>query len=246
MEIDLIQHLNEIGLDSNEAELYVALLNSGPTTILLLAKSSGIKRSTVYNTIDSLVAMGLVHHEIQGKKKLIAAENPNQLGVIIEKQKQLLNAVLPRLQALHATTRPSESLIKQFHGLQGIRSVYSNLLTDLKDNEDYHVISNQDKWYSLDPDFFETFIKKRAKLKLNIKLLLQDTLHAQEFKKKQALYNETIKLLPKHVDININMVITSRKTIIVQLVNPIFALVIENSSMVEMNHMIFNLLWDLF
>ncbi len=246
MEIDLIQHLNDIGLDSNEAELYVALLNSGPTTILLLAKSSGIKRSTVYNTIDSLITRGLAHHEIQGKKKLIAAENPNQLGVIIEKQKQLLNTVLPRLQALHSTTRPSESLIKQFHGLQGIRSVYSNLLTDLKDDEDYLVISNQDKWYDLDPDFFETFIKKRAKLKLNIKLLLQDTLQAQEFKKKQSVYNETIKLLPKHVDININMVITSRKTIIVQLVNPIFALIIENSSMVEMNHMIFNLLWSVF
>lgn len=245
MQIDLIPHLNEIGLNENEAIIYAALLSSGPTTILLLAKASGIKRSTIYNVIDSLIHKGLAYQEVHGSKKLIAAQSPTHLSDVLEKKKQTLETILPRLCALHTTTRPSESLIKQFAGIQGVRTVYSYLLNDLKEGEDYLVISNQEKWYSLDPVFFEKFIQKRAKLPLNIRLLLQDNQHAQTFKQKQNDYNETIKILPKHVDININMVITKNKTIIVQLNNPIFALVIENQSLVEMNRVMFELIWDI-
>ncbi len=246
MEINLANSLNHIGLNHNEAMIYEALLSSGPTTILLLAKSTGIKRSTVYNTVDSLVSKGLVHHEIVGAKKLIAAENPDQLNLMLSKQKQLLESILPRLQALHTDMRPSESLIKQFHGLQGIRAVYSNLLNDLNDGDDYLVISDQSKWHNLDPEFFEHFIKKRAKLNLKIKLLLQDTTHAKKYQKKQDEYNETIKLLPTHINLNINMVITKNKIVHVHLINPIFALVIENKSFIQMHQVLFNLLWDVF
>lgn len=243
MELDLIQYLNEIGLNNNEAIIYSELLASGPTPISLLAKTSGIKRGTVYNTIESLSEKGLVHHEIAGTKKLIAAQSPDQLGLMVAKQKQLFETVLPRLQALHTTSRPSESLIKQFHGIQSIRSVYSNLLEHLQKNDDYLVIANQEKWYHLDPEFFEKFIQRRAKLSLNIKLLLQDTPHAREFQKKQKKYNETIKILPKYVDLDIAMVITPKQTIIVQIIQPVFALVIENISLVEMNKILFDLLW---
>lgn len=245
MEIDLIQYLNEIGLNNNEALVYITLLSTGPTTVLLLAKSSEIKRSTVYNAIDTLIAKGLVHYEIQGTKKLIAAGNPEQLSLMMARKKQMLESVLPRLQALHTTTRPSESLVKQFNGLQGVRSVYSALLNDLRNNDDYFVISNQDKWYQLDPDFFEDFIRKRAKLKLNVKLLLQETPRASESNKKQTQYNEAIKRLPPQVNLDINMVITPNKTIIVQLINPIFALVIENKCMISMNYTLFDLLWSI-
>ena len=37
----------------------------------------------------------------------------------------------------------------------------------------------------LDPDYFENFILKRAKLDLKIKLLLQDSAHARKYKKKE-------------------------------------------------------------
>lgn len=246
IEMNVIKHLEEIGLNHNEALIYTSLLNSGPTTVLLLANISGIKRSTVYNTIESLLGKGLVHYEINGTKKLLVAENPEELGLMLARQKQKLDAVLPRLHALHTTTRPSESLMKQFYGLQGVRTVYSHLLEDLKENDEYLVISNQDKWFELDPEFFEHFIKKRSKLSLNTRLLLQNTAQTREFKHRQAHYNEIIKLFPEHVALNINMVITSCKTVIMQLSQPIFIILIENKNMADMNRTLFDLLWTIF
>lgn len=245
MNIELIKQLNEIGLTHKEAILYEGVLSSGPTTILLISKSSGLKRSTIYNTIETLIEKGLIHYEVKGKKKLIAADSPEQINTLLARQKLQFDSILPNLQALYRTASTPGNQIKEFHGLMGIRSVYSQLLIGLQKNDDYLVISDQDKWYQLDPVFFEDFIRKRAKLSLNIRLLLQDTPHAREFQKKQKNYNEIIKCLPARINLNINMVITSLTTIIVQLTPPVFALVIENKNLVTMNRLLFDLIWDI-
>jgi sugar-specific transcriptional regulator TrmB len=243
MNIEIIKQLNELGLSEKEAALYTTLLKSGAMTVLNLAKISGVKRTTIYNILEALENKGLIYYEIQGSKKLVNATNPAQFNLLIDKQKVLLDTLLPTLLSLQSDNKVSESIIKHYPGLSNIKSVYSLLLDELKNGDEYLVISNQDKWYNLDTVFFESFIKKRAKLNLQTRLLLENTSHARTYQKKQKQYDETIKLLPTDSNIDINLVITKNKTIIVHLTDPIFALVIENKSLVDMIRMLFNLLW---
>jgi HTH-type transcriptional regulator, sugar sensing transcriptional regulator len=152
---------------------------------------------------------------------------------------------MPQLEAFEKAREATISVIQEFPSINGVKTVYDKLLTELKPGDDYFVISDQEKWYQLDAAYFENFIQQRAKLKLNIKLLLQGSAHAKQFQKKQAAYHEQIKILPAKIKLNINMVVTPHKVILVQIVEPISAMVIENNNVVQMHKALFNLLWSL-
>src|SRR5205085_7061824 len=123
--------------------------------------------------------------------------------------------------------------------------IYDNILDTLKSGDEYFVISDQKKWHSLAPEYFEEFIQQRAKHDLVIKLILQDNEHSRMYKKNEKKYREKIKILPKNIDLNINMVICSQKVLIIQTVEPLLAILIENQNVAAMNKVLFNTIWEL-
>lgn len=240
-----IPALTELGLSEKEAMLYTAALRRGAATAQVLALESGLKRATVYGCIESLIEKGLLHIEVSGVRKLFIAESPEKLAALLERKKQILTNVMPQLVQDYLQRSSNDNSIKMYQGLSGIKLVYDNLLIDLQQGEDYLVISDQKKWYDLDPVYFEAFIQKRANYRLNTKLILQDNSHAKQFQKKQNDYREIIKLLPKEVNLNINMVIVGNKTIITQTVEPLLAILIVNTNVAAMNRILFNTIWAL-
>lgn len=240
-----ISGLIELGLTEKEAQLYKAALKTGPTTAQILSLESGLKRATVYDCIESLIEKGLLHIEIKGVKKLFIAESPNKLVSFLDQKKQILTNIMPQLMQDYLHSSPPTNTIKMYHGLSGIKLVYDNILPALQSGEEYFVISDQKKWYDLDPNYFEEFIKKRAKHNLITKLILQDTEHARSYKAKESQYGEKIKLLPKNIDLKINMVTFSQKVLITQTVEPLLAIIIENPNVAAMNKVLFNTIWEL-
>ncbi len=122
---------------------------------------------------------------------------------------------------------------------------YNNLLLELNDNDEYLVISDQEKWMDIDRDFFKNFIYERSKHSLDIKLILESSEHAKYYQGKEKQYNEKVKVLPNKVNFNINLIILPHKVIYVQIVDPISAIVIENPNVVAMNRSLFYLIWKL-
>ncbi len=236
--------LEEIGLRENEAGVYLAALSRGPTTALWLAKATGIKRTTVYSALEALQQKGLIHTQARGFKRLFVAENPEKLENVLDTRKRLLQGVLPELSARYFKLRSNEGFIKHYKGIAGVKRVYDSLLRELRAKDFYLVISDQQKWISHDPAYFERFKRERAKLGLRIQLLLQDSVSARGNKPIQSKYNEQIKILPKQYQLATNMVIVPHKVIIVQTVEPIMALVIENQSVVQMNKVLFEMIWE--
>jgi len=237
--------LVELGLSINEAKIYQAILKLGSSTAQLISLESHVKRSTVYGCLDTLLDKGLLHIEIKDKRKLFVAEPPKQLQYLLERKQQTLNGLMPLLNQQYLQSPENFNHIKQYQGIKSIKKIYEELLFELAENDEYLVISDQGKWHDLMPDFFEDFILKRAKLDLDIKLILEATAHAKQYQKKQATYNEQIKLLPSNLALNINMIILPHKIIYVQIVEPVLAIVIENPNVVSMNRNVFYMLWEI-
>lgn len=183
--------------------------------------------------------------EIKGVRKLFIPQAPDKLALIWEQKKEQLTNIMPQLVQHYLQAPTQATSIKLYHGLPGIKLIYDDILTTLDSGDDYLVISDQQKWYELDPDYFESFIQKRALLNLNIKLLLQDNSHAKKYQKQQKKYNETIKLLPKNTKLDTNMIILPRKVIVIQTTEPLTALVITNQSIIDMNKSLFYVLWGI-
>jgi sugar-specific transcriptional regulator TrmB len=237
--------LLELGLSDKEAQLYLSAIKLGAATAQRLAQESELKRATVYPHIDSLIAKGLFHVEMRGVRKVFIPEPPEKLVKLLEMKKQTLVNILPMLTEVFVHASPANSSIKIYYGISGIKLVYDHILDSLNEGDEYLVISDQKKWFSIDPIYFDSFIKRRAKLFLDTKLLLQDNDHAREFKSREDQYHERIKLIPKNIDIKINMVILNNKVVITQLVDPVMVTLIENPNMAEMIKVLFNIIWEL-
>ncbi|MCX6712983.1 MAG: hypothetical protein NTY66_02110, partial [Candidatus Vogelbacteria bacterium] len=137
----------------------------------------------------------------------------------------------------------SGSFIKYYEGLEGVKGVYEDLLTSVRSHDDYLIIGDLALWLARDPEYFLDFTKRRAKLNLNIRLLLPDSLEAREYKRLERNFNEQIKILPADFKITTNMVIIPHRVVIDQLTAPLLAMVIENDSVVQMNRELFEMIW---
>lgn len=238
----LIETLREMGLTEHEAQVYFASLSLGPTTILHIAQSAEVKRTTVYSVIESLKLKGLMSIEVKGLKKLFSAAAPEKLESILESRKERFRDLLPEFSALY-NLKGGESFIKYYEGLESVKSVYESLIKDIKPHEDYLVISDQQKWQDADKEYFLDFTRRRAKLPINIRLLLQDSQAARDAKKFEKNYNEKVKILPAGTNLTTNLVVTPQRALIHQLVPPILGIVIENKSVIQMHKEMFEIIW---
>lgn len=239
----LLDILQKIGLSENESKVYISALALGPSKIMQIAQAGNINRTTVYPVIESLKHKGLMRIEVQGFKKLYVAESPEKLEQVLEQRKSEFKKVLPEFLNLYQL-EGSESFIKYYEGVAGIKTVYEGLLNDIQPHEDYMVLGQMDAWYNVDPKYFKKFIERRAKLPITIRLLLRDSALTQKQKKFEKNYNEEIKILSPKTALNANMVIIPKKIVLHQLIEPIAAIVIENKSVVKTMQEVFEIMWS--
>lgn len=235
--------LIDIGLPENEARVYIAVLSLGETTALQVARVTDIKRTTVYHTIELLKQKGLVSLQTRGLKNFFVAEDPERLGDVLATRAKIFEGILPELSSKFRT-KNKEGSVREYLGLKAVKIVYENLLKELQPHDDYCVISNQEDWYKLDAEFFQKFIEKRAKLPINIRLILTDTPAAHEAKKFERNFNEVVKILPKETSLSTNLIVTPHKVIIHRLLEPISALVLTDPTIIQMHKESFEIMWS--
>lgn len=234
--------LTDLGLSENEAQVYLAALSLGTSSILKIAKIANVKRTTVYPVVETLKKKGLVNEEIKGWKKLFAAVNPEKLDFLLEARREKFKNALPEFMAMY-NLKGSESFIKYYEGREAVKSLYDDILQELRPGEFYFAISNEDNWLSVDEKYFKNFILQRAKLGIEIKLLLQNTPSAKEHFKKAKFQNEKIKILPEGENFTSSLMITSRKVVLNQTNPQAISMAIENQSIVRMQTELFEMIW---
>lgn len=234
--------LIQIGFSENEAKVYLATLSLGSATVIQIAKAADIKRTTVYAVVESLKQKGLMNIEIQGFKQLYEAEDPKKLEGILEIRKNHFQTLLPEFSALY-NLKGGEGVIKYYEGLESIKSVYDNLLADIKPHEEYVAISNAEQWLDLDEKWFQGFMERRGKLPIDVRLLLQDSPKARHYTKFMKNFHSTTKILPKNTKFTVSVTVTPQRIVMHQLSLPFMAIVIENKSIINMHKEMFEVMW---
>ncbi len=130
MVAEMKKQLTALGLSSKEADVYLSMLQTGPSTIQDIARRAEVNRSTTYFLIDALSRHGLISKAEKGKKILFTAESPERLmGMVVDqmsavKAKQdLLQGCLPSLLAMFNAIedKPRLRFFEGAEGLDGIR-----------------------------------------------------------------------------------------------------------------------------
>lgn len=122
------------GLTSEEARVYLVLLENGALSALQISRKLQMGRTKVYRILDTLIAFGLVDNQFDEVGFKFRAEPPEKLTLMVNKKKaeaEALHRTLPQVQtALLSRIGAVEtgSKVLYYRGLKGLSQVNWNLL----------------------------------------------------------------------------------------------------------------------
>lgn|SRR3989344_2617006 len=122
--------LVQLGFSSQEAKLYLALLKSGPATLLQASRTSGLERTRLYRLVDQLAAKGLIEEIPQYKRRTIQAAGPSTIELLVkerERQSQALSSSLPVFLSSLDHSFPGNNVV-YYRGVEGMRQMTWHIL----------------------------------------------------------------------------------------------------------------------
>jgi len=127
--MNLEETLTLFNLNDKEKKVYLLLAKSGWDTVLSLSRKSNIKRTTLYNILDSLIDKGFVDIKIEEKTTYYNVASIEKIQLQIEKQKSTLSKMQDGLQILSSnlamlTNSNNPKIAVHFYrGISGVESV---------------------------------------------------------------------------------------------------------------------------
>lgn len=131
---ELLLSLRGVGFSKNEALVYLAVLELGPSSIWDIAKKSNIKRPTCYVLLEELTYRGYASSTNDGKRTIYTVISPKQLQRSIERRHTKFSSSISQLEAI-ATRSPYKPVIRLYEGVEGVMGVYNLSLNEPKGSE---------------------------------------------------------------------------------------------------------------
>lgn len=174
-----------LGLSAAEADIYTAALELGQSLPAELARRAGVKRPTLYKLLPALKARGLISETVEGRRKLLVAEDPQQYLENKQKELETFENMIPELRSLlrTATVRPK---IISYEGVEGLRKLYMETLREKKPILEFVSLEN----ISSDVEFHSRnyYIPQRINRNIPIKILVSGKTSSKLIKLKTDPY----------------------------------------------------------
>lgn len=176
--MEIANLLNKIGFSKKEINVYIALLNNGPSSVRQIAQKSGVNRGTTYDILKSLMGKGLVSYFHKEKNQYFLAEDPEKLKNLLSDEIEILNNskkdldnIMPELKSIY--NQPAKKpVVKYYEGSIGIKSILEDVLEVMSEQAEkmYYVYSASDVRKHLYKGF-PNFAKERVKNKIRCKVI---------------------------------------------------------------------------
>lgn len=241
---ELIGILRGVGFSKNEAAVYLACLELGPSSIWDIAQKSGIKRPTCYVVLEELSFKGLASSANDGKRTIYNVASPKQLQRALESRQTRLLRAMTNLSAL-ASKAPQKPIVRLYEGIEGVMEAYNLSLDQPKGSEILiYGTAEVKKNYG---DFIYRYIETRVQKGIRARGILPDNEYNREVLKTDKEQLRDTRFLPVEkfgVHTEINIFQDTICYIAHSEVTP-FATVIENITLAEEEKQRFELLWDI-
>lgn len=167
-----------LGFNEKEAKVFLALNQYGASPASTLARITGIKRTSVYDILNSLTEKGVVSSFRQGIYTYFQIDDLNKL-VIYEKEKVNLAKLL--IGNLKNYNKAQQNIqVNHYRGLEGYRDVYSAMLKANPKEILCWTDNAFEKLFTPEQDLAN--LKERIRRGIYIRILMKDNQRAREFK----------------------------------------------------------------
>lgn len=198
----IIQQLKTLGLGDHEALIYSALLSSSPAGATFIAKKCNLSRSSVYTTLNSLIAKGLVGTTYKNDVKQFIAQDHSTLEQLLKKEKDSLDEKFKILELLRDSFQffsKSNLNIPQvifFEGQEGLKKIYLSMMRQAQQKATLYLLRDEFVWqpewkFIFEQDWHERVKRLKIEKDIKTKLLINNSkienAHAKFYKSKKDL-----------------------------------------------------------
>lgn len=177
----LSDKLSKIGLSEKEATVYAFLLEHDGAFPSVIAKNTGINRTTVYKLLLRLSIKGLITEYEKQKKIFYRAENPKYLTRYTESQAirakraiEHLEKIMPSLEGLYKGSG-NKPIIRFFEGREGVCAIYTDHIQTKKSYEMLAFSNTAKLLPQLTQEFKKNYVQQKIKLGVSTRAIVPHT-----------------------------------------------------------------------
>ena len=240
----IIKHLEQLGISGKEVDVYFALLKLKSGTVLELAKSTGLKRTTIYHCLEDLMNKSLVSRVEKNDKKTYIAEDPKEsLNNILKDKKEAVESVVPSLKEMFGAGS-FQPEIRIYRNMYGLKKIFEDLLKSEEKVSRYY-LSGTMLEELMGVEFVESFVRKRIKAGItSLSLRAYEKYHPKwEDEGTHAQQHRKVKFLPEQYSIRPYMTIYDNKVVIISEKEKT-GFIIESKEFADAQKTIFDMLWN--
>lgn len=249
----LDRDLQELGLGSKEAAVYVALLELDAASVQAIARRANIVRPTTYVILESLERKGLVSKATgpDAKKMLFRAEEPVHLKQYLDQQRQELerrqenlDRIIPELRSAYGRgeERPRVRLFEGKEGLQALQQEFvqagSGPVVGLTPRDELHGLFPEE-------EYNETIVRTRVQARVPSRRLYTTATSWRHTKEQDAAFLRESRFIPaEKLPIKASFAVNGPLLSIVSFRGKIIGVLIEHEDIANSFRVIFETVWE--
>lgn len=236
-------NLTQLGFSGKEAAIYLALNQYGPSLASTLAQRTKIKRTSVYDALNSLMAKNLITSFQQKKYTYFQVDDVNKIWYAQKEKLKLAQNLAEHLKL--EQLNQSGVQVNYYVGEEGFREMYEDILR--ANPKELLVWINLDEFYKgLDMKREDEWTQERIQMKIYTRLIMQDSALARSFQKKDPESCRKTILLDKKYMFLSNCFLYNNCINFFDAGKKITGIRIHHSEIFKMQKQIFEMNWKLF
>lgn len=179
----VLNQLEQIGLSSHEAALYVEILRHGEASVGMLLENVKLHREQAYRALRRLEEAGFVRQFEKRKRAYFAVTDPDLLVKEVEKKIVVAKSLQPVLKNMH-TRQPH--VVQVHEGVESFQRLFEDLAETLGRNSEYLILGGQGETFDVLSDvwpLYEKAVKSFARKNISLRML---AFEGQNFSKQFA------------------------------------------------------------
>ena len=235
-----------LGLTRREAQVYLALLELGESSVFVVAAKCGIPRATVYTLLSELERKELVGSLKKNRVLYFQAHHPSVFTRRLQEQLGHAERIVPMLAGLVSEGQTTPA-VKFFTGRRGVTQALDTLYDGAEKRrvKEFNTLSHPEL-YERFPEYLGKLIERRQRLKIRTNLIVSgvDAARAPKHYRSDA-FRET-RFLPPAFSFYTTLIISDVESVLLSMHGKeIHAVLVTSKTITEMFHQLFQFVWKM-
>lgn len=238
----LESQLISLGLSDKEAFAYLTLLKLGPSLASTLSRHAKVKRTSIYDILNSLIEKGIVFSFKQGKYTYFVVDD---IKKIYYREMEKMRTAEMLVESLRKFSVHNDLLqVNYYRGPEAYKDLYEDILTAAP--KEFVGFLHLDNFYKgLDMCREKAWTAERSKKGIRPRLIMQNTELAKSFKNEDKANNRETRLIEdEKYFFRTACLFYEGYIALFDTTNETIGIRIHNSALFEMQKQMFEICWN--